>query len=171
MDLTYDITDDSGFMALADPDRYQSFVHKEWDFDELVERFLQEMRNNALIIWSTGLENTWTVRFSDRPTDATPFRQFEKVIEVTNGRLVLTNYEDLTMAAQFEDEKIPSRHNADLLVGLANGRYTATVRQMVHPDRSFDMPSGEVHFEIVLSPVISDGPVGKQVDDIFWSEL
>jgi len=170
MDLIYKITDDSGFMAIADPDKYQSFVNEDWEFDELQERFVEEMRNNTLVIWATGVGNIWTARFLDRPSDVTPFREFRKVIEVTHGRLVLTNYEDLTMAAQFESEKIPSKHNSDLLVQLDNGRYMVYVRQMLHPYKSFDLPSGTIHFEIVISPVTGDGPEVGPVNEIFWYE-
>jgi hypothetical protein len=84
---------------------------------------------------------------------------------------VLTNYEDLTMAARFENEKIPARHHEGLLIQLPNGRYIAIVRQMVHPDKSFDLTSGRAHFEIVLSPVVGDAMDSEQVEDIFWSDL
>jgi hypothetical protein len=81
------------------------------------------------------------------------------IYEITDGRLALTNHEDLSMAAQFEDESIPSRHNAGLSITLANGMYIATVRQMFDPGKGLDPSPGTVHFEVVLARVDSSSSI------------
>ena len=62
----YEITDDSGFLALVDPDAYRGFVTKNWELDDLLARFKAEMSGRRLLIWGTGCENTWSVRVGSR---------------------------------------------------------------------------------------------------------
>jgi hypothetical protein len=66
----------------------------------------------------------------DKPSNQKAFREFSKSIDVTKGQLFSTNYEDLTMAAQFDEEKIPAKHNSELFIKLDNGKYNFLVRQM-----------------------------------------
>ena len=108
---TLTITDDSGFLAIANADRYNSFVDGQWNLSQLLTHFVDEMNNANLIIWRTGSENKWTIEFLDNPSNKKAFREFAKTIEVTHGQLFLTSYEDLTMAAQFSEEKIPAKDN------------------------------------------------------------
>src|SRR6478735_1648595 len=103
---TLKITDDSGFIAIANSDEYISFVDNDWELYQLLDHFVKEMNKDTLIIWSTGMENDWTIDILDKPSNKKPFREFNKSISVTEGQLFLTNYEDLTMAAQFDDERI-----------------------------------------------------------------
>src|SRR5687767_5827241 len=110
---TLTITDDSGLLAVVNADKYNSFVNEKWELSQLLKRFVEEMNNDNLIVWSTGSENTWTVSFLNQPSDKKSFRDFSKTIEVTDGQLFLTNYEDLTLSAQYKDEKIPAKHNVD----------------------------------------------------------
>ena len=49
--ITFKITDDSGFLAIVNADEFNSFVGEEWDLSQLVNRFVDEMNNNHLIIW------------------------------------------------------------------------------------------------------------------------
>lgn len=69
---------------------------------------------------------------------------------MTGGQFFLTNYEDLTMAAQFETEKIPAVHNSDLCIKLDNGNYNFTIRQMFDPEDYEYEPKGKTNFEIIM---------------------
>lgn len=60
------ITDDSGFIAIVNADKYNSFVDENWELPQLLNRFVDEMNKDALIIWATGSENKWIVEFSDK---------------------------------------------------------------------------------------------------------
>jgi hypothetical protein len=159
------ITDDSGFLAIVNQHKYNSFVDENWELPQLFNHFVNEMNNETLIIWSTGSSGEWTVLCSDKPSTKKPYREFTKSIVVTDGQLCLTNYEDLTMAAQFADHKIPAAHNAELLIALQNGQYSFTVRQMFDPEDYDYEPDGKVNFEIIMRMHNSEKqPVRK----IFW---
>ncbi|MDR2904595.1 MAG: hypothetical protein LBU73_01385 [Helicobacteraceae bacterium] len=163
--MKLDITDDSGFMAIVNAEKYNTFVNEDWELPELFARFLEEMNKENLIIWATGMEGWWTVAILDKATNKKAFREFDKSIVVTNGRLYLTNYENLTMAAQYAYEQIPAKHNSDLFIPLDNGRYIFTVRQMFDPeDYDYD-PEGKVDFEIVIK--LGNEPTGK-IENVFW---
>ena len=146
------ITDDSGFLAIVNSDKYQSFVDSDWELHQLFSRFVDEMNNGNLIIWATGYENEWTVIFLDKPSDHVAFREFSKSIHVTNGKLFLTNYEDLTIAAQFQEEKIPQEGNAELCINLGNGKYDFTIRQLFDPDDNDYVAQEKTNFEIIIQP-------------------
>jgi hypothetical protein len=161
---TLTINDDSGFLAIANSDNYKSFVGENWEYHQLIKHFIDQMNNNNLIIWATGLENKWTINFSDRQSNNKSFREFSKGIRVTNGQLSLTNYEDLTMAAQFEDAKIPAYHNKDLFVQVENGSYNIIVRQLF--DSSKSEISDSADFEVVIQKVNTAN--SEQIDKVFW---
>jgi hypothetical protein len=164
-DTRFKITDDSGFLAIADPYKYNSFVHENWELPQLFNHFVNEMNNETLIIWSTGSSGEWTVLCSTKPSTKKSYREFTKSIVVADGRLCLTNYEDLTMAAQFADDKIPAAHNAELIIKLQNGQYSFTIRQMFDPeDYDYD-PDGKVNFEIILQ---TGNKEQQAVGKIFW---
>ena len=161
--------DDSGFLALVNAYTYKSFVSRNWTFSQLLNHFVREMNNDHLIIWSTGSENSWTVCFVEQPSEKSSFREFTKTMEVTDQKLFLTNYEDLTMAAQFEQEAIPAKHNAHLFIELDNGIYELTVRQLVDPQDSNYTLECNIGFEIVIRPT----PVKESqlIEKIFWLDF
>ena len=82
--------------------------------------------------------------------------------------IVLTNFEDLSMSAQFEEVKIPAPHHTDLAITLENGLYNLTIRQLFDPqDYTFD-PDGEVGFEIVVQKTLKET---EKKEGIFWWTL
>jgi hypothetical protein len=164
--ISLQITDDSGFLAIVNAAKYNSFINEDWELSQLTDRFVDEMNGNNFIIWSTGAENSWTVNFVNKVSDRKSFREFTKVMAVTDAQVYLTNYEDLTMAAAYEDQKIPSVHNADLCIKLANGIYDFKIRQLFNPGDD-DLPADdEVSFEVVIQP--HDNSEIMQVDKVFW---
>jgi hypothetical protein len=162
---TLAITDDSGFLAIVNADNYKSFVDHDWEYGQLIKHFVDQMNNNSLIIWATCLEGERTIHFTDKQSNEKSFRQFSKFINVTSGQLWLINYEDLTVAAQFEDEKIPLNHNKNLFIQLDNGIYNVTIKQFFDPNH--DGQLGNTHFEAVLekADVANESPIDK----VFWS--
>ena len=163
---TLRITDDSGFLGIVNADKYNSFVREDWQLPQLLERFVDEMNNDNLILWCTGSQNNWTVHFASKPSGIKSFREFYKSLEVTSGKLFLTNYEDLSMAAQYQDEKIPAKHNAGLSIELVNGLYEFQIRQLFNPeDYNYD-PEGKVNFEIVVRT--DSNKKFQRVDNVFW---
>ena len=143
-------------------------LKEDWDFYEMVDHFVLEMNAGNLIIWATRLENFWTVDFVDAPTDRPAFREITRRIQVTDGRLYLTSYDDLSMAAKFKDQRLPSKHNADSFIALPNDVYDITVRQIGDPtDLGVDID--DLSFEIVVRPA-DTRTAQAEIEAILWYE-
>jgi hypothetical protein len=171
------IDDEDGIIAIVNAARYFGFVDPDWELQQLKQHFISEMNNNNLIVWRTNIYGgTWNIEMRERPSAEKAFRQFEKTISVTRGELYIASYTDLTMAAQFEEERIPSTVNADVRIEIANGEYNFTVRQMFDPaeyDESLSEDavddSSRVHFEIITLPVRIN-EAGPKTTAVFWWE-
>ncbi len=163
-----EVSDDSGFLGLADFNSYDSFVAENWDFPLIRKHLEEQIGLKRLVFFSTGMGNTWKVRLSDEPTLRPAYREFRSTIEVTGERLYLCNFETLTMAAQFADVSLPEQHLDDLFIALDNGLYSVTCRQLFHPDQ-LDYESDADHFEFILQKPTYSKPVGVETaDEIFW---
>jgi hypothetical protein len=158
---TLSITNDSGILALVNNERYSSYVIEQWTFPQLKNHFIKEMRNDSIIIWSIESEGPCTIAFLNKPSGEKKIREFSKVITVTNSRLYLTNYEDLTMAAQYADEKIPANYNSDLFIELNNGMYYFTIGQL-NQQSNYE----KVNLEIVIQPIFEK--INESINSIFW---
>jgi hypothetical protein len=130
-----EVTDDSGFLALVVPATYETYVASDWTFDQILAHFEAQMRRRSLLIWGTGLEGLWRVDVTRKKTGIKGYREISGPLRVTGGSLLLTNYESLTMAAQFDDVTLPEPHQEDLLVSLPDGDYTCRITQMFDPSQ------------------------------------
>ena len=158
---TLSIINDSGILALVNNERYSSYVIEQWTFPQLKNHFIEEMKNDSIIIWSIESEDPCTITFLDKPSGEKKIREFSKVIRVTNGRLYLTNYEDITMAAQYANEKIPAKYNSDLFIELNNGMYNFTIGQL-----SQQSNDEKINLEIIIQPIFEK--INESIDNIFW---
>ena len=148
--MRFTVTDDSGFLAIVDPDGYQGFVAEDWTDESLFDHFTREMRRRSLLMWATSEHGgTWTVT-----TEASgrAGRSVTGHIVSTMGRLCITNYESLTMSAQFADVSQPEPHMADLVFDVEVGTLECIVTRF-HDDDSAPGP----HFAIALSPARTAG--------------
>jgi hypothetical protein len=132
--VPFKVTDDSGFLAIIDPDAYRGFVHADWTWDTIQEHFRREMRDRHLLIWGTGMEPFWNIEVSFQPTRAAGFREVVGSIDASRGRLLLTNYESLTMAAEFPDVALPQAHEQEQLLSVSPGLYDCRIIQLSDPD-------------------------------------
>ena len=170
--MKLNVIDDDGFIALVNSANYKSFVDEDWQFDQLMAHFVDQINKGNLVVWQTSNDGggDWLVSFREQASGTPAFRQFEQLINVTSGELFLTNYSDLTMAAQFSNASIPAAYNADLKIELENGWYKLTVRQLFDPDnclQHFDNEMGEnISFEIIIAP--SANHVHRQVNNVYW---
>jgi hypothetical protein len=128
-----EVTDDSGFLALVVPATYETFVASNWTLDQILAHFKAQMARRSLLIWGTGLEGFWKVDVSLANAKVKGFREVIGPLHVVGESLLLTNYESLTMAAQFKDVTLPERHQQDLVVSLPDGNYTCRIIQMFDP--------------------------------------
>lgn len=130
-----EVTDDSGFLALVVPAAYDTFVASNWTLDQIMTHFTAQMGRRSLLIWGTGLEGFWKVDVRLKKSKVKGFREASGPLQVVGGSLLLSNYENLTMAAQFKDVTLPEKHQEDLLVPLPDGDYTCRIIQMFDPEQ------------------------------------
>ena len=160
--MAYEITDDSGFLAIIDPDAYRSFVHSEWTSEMIERHFRREMRDRHLLIWRTGMEHCWQIDVSFQLTRKSGFREIIGSIAVLRGRLLLTNYENLTMAAQFSDVQLPMEHEHACILHVPPGLYSCRIVQLSDPlsEAPFEEP---INFRYELTPTTSPREVWSEV--------
>jgi hypothetical protein len=149
--LVLELTDDSGFLAIVVPAAYQGFLDGNWQFDQLLAHFRAQMSRQSLLIWGTGLEGRWQVDVLLRPSHVRGFREVSGPLQVVGGQVLVTNYESLTMAAQFEDVRLPEEHQQDLLVEIPNGNYSCRVVQMFDPGVAESAAPGTPDFVLEFS--------------------
>lgn len=144
------VTDDSGFLALVVPGAYDAFVARDWTLDQLLRHLRAEMSRARLLIWGTGLEGEWTVDVRLEPTSVHGFREVVGPLRVEGRHVLLTNYESLTTAAQFEDVRLPEARQAHLLLTLDDGDYRCRIVQMFDPERQSAALDGAPDFVVEL---------------------
>ena len=132
----FELTDDSGFLALVVPTSYETFVARNWTFDQIMAHFRAQMARRSLLIWGTGSEGSWKVDVVLTKSHAAGFREVSGPLLVVGGSLLLTNYDSLTMAAQFNDVTLPENHQGDLVVPLPDGDYTCRIIQTFDPQEA-----------------------------------
>jgi hypothetical protein len=115
------------------------------------------MEHRRLLIWGTGMENDWRVRVSRVMGEFTGFREVTGPIVASRGRLLLTSYDGLTMAAQLKDITLPLAHEQDLMIEVPSGEYHCRVIQMIGPDDYELQPDPIADFALDL--VRSDEPI------------
>lgn len=166
--MKFSVYDDDGLLALINSEKYRTFVDGNWRLDQLLKHFVTEMNNQNLIIWQTNNYGggKWEIEVLDQPTSNPSFQEFSKTIEVTNQELYLTSYADLTMAAQFSDEVLPSKENADLKIPVDNGIYKITVRQMFDPNNYSHEEDEKTSFEMIITKAASNDK--SSTKKVFW---
>lgn len=167
----YSVTDDSGFLALVDPYCYKSFVSAQCSLDQILQHFTLEMRHNRLVIWGTGRGDIWTVDLRFQRSASTGFCEFSTTIRASDAHLLLTNYEALTMAAQFEDVILPESHDTNRLIPVRSGLYNCRVIQRFDPEPyNPTLRDDMADFIIELLPLEPDEKL-LRMDTIPWFNL
>jgi hypothetical protein len=144
----FEVTDDSGFLALVVPAAYETFVSRNWTLGQIMSHFKKQMASRSLLIWGTGLEGCWNVDVKLVRTKVSGHREVTGPLQVVGQSLLLTNYESLTMAAQFKDVTLPEKHEKDLLIKVADGNYSCRIIQMFDPEKSESAGEGQPDFVI-----------------------
>lgn len=134
-DKTFIIPSDYGCLAIVDPSRYQSFVSECWTLEQLLAHFISQSIQGAMVAWGC-VSGNWRVlvSFSSEP-ECSGFREIRSKI-TSSGSLLLTNYDSLTMAAQFHDVVLPETHDQDNLFAVPAGAYTVRVIQLFDPEKA-----------------------------------
>lgn len=156
----YNIIDNSGFLALIDPDAYRTFVAEDWTYAQLIQHFTQEMQERRALIWRTESESVWRVSVQFYPATGVGAPEFVGPIEATQGCLLLTSYESLTMAAQFADLTLPEPHEQDQLIILPPNMYRYRI---MRTGVAAEDESEHAHWIIELLPGGDDLPAWQTV--------
>ena len=139
---------DGSIIAIANTKKYNETLSNQtnWTWKQF-NNFILETNKENLIVFDTSWENEWTFEFLvDNETEKTYFRKFEQSIEVTDQKLYLINWTDLTSSLQFEDTKLPDELNKDLKIDLENGFYKVVIKQLFDPeDYEYD-PENKINF-------------------------
>ena len=131
--VAFKITDDSGFLAIIAPDAYKGVVDAAWTEETIQEHFRRQMRERHLLAWGTGMEHLWRIDVSLPPIKTAGFREVTGSIIASQGRLLLTNYESLTMAAQFPDITLPQAQERGQMLLVSRGLYDCRIIQLSDP--------------------------------------
>lgn len=121
--------DEDGFVALVCPEAYAGYVAENWTLEQVVERFLEQINSHTLFVAHPGPDSAGEpLRISDRPSPVKAWREASGFLQVGEDGLWLTDYTQLTMAAQFADEQPIAKHHTRL--PIPPGAYQVTVRQL-----------------------------------------
>lgn len=141
--------DEDGFVCLVSPDTYAGFVDEDWELDALLERFVEQCNLGSLFIAYPGPDHADDRLVIDpgapRPTHA--LREIGGIVHVGAGGLWLTDYMQLTMAAQFSDSGPLANHAvripvaAGSLVTLAQDPGEESVFRLTWRDAGSEAPA------------------------------
>ena len=148
---------DASHLAIADLDRYESFVG-DWDkHDRLRKHLIAQADKESIVAWGSGFETDWIVSIQPGISGRQGYREFRSVISTKSGILHLVNYDSLTMAAQFDDYGLPDKETRSYAFHVPPGRYRVRVVQLVNPDSNWweDQGADDPAFLIEYEPADS----------------
>jgi len=129
--------DDDGFVLLVAPDTYRGFVSESWTLDEILSHFVAQMNRASLFVAHPGPDAAdEPLALETAPSARTAKRDASGVIEVGLQGLWLTDYAQLTMAAQYEDEP-PITEWGSTRLPAEPGRYRIQLRELSEGDPTY----------------------------------
>lgn len=150
--------DEDGFFCLVAPDAYRGFVDEDWQLEQLLTHFVAQMREGSLFIAYPGPDDAdEAVAVADDRADTSALREAVSTVDVGAGGLWLTDYTQLTMAAQFDDEA-PTASGA-ICLPVPEGVHHVTLR---HVD-------GSPRYVVTIKPVADD--VCEPLSAVPWFSL
>jgi hypothetical protein len=119
-----DFPNDSGFLGIINTHLYKAFVNEDWEYEDIENHIINEMKNHSILFWKTEYEDEIVVEINEvNKIIKNKENEFIGSIKVTNEELYLINYESITMAAAYEDIKLPEEHLKEYKIKLPNGNY------------------------------------------------
>ncbi|MFK4759834.1 hypothetical protein ACI3KS_02760 [Microbacterium sp. ZW T5_45] len=142
--------DGDGFVCLVAPDDYRGYVDEDWALEDLLARFVEQLNAGTLFVAYAGDEaaDSPLSVVADAPEAAV--RDVNGVVHVGEGGLWLTDYTQLTMAAQFADEGPVASYGQRL--PLEPGSYLVTLSEL-----------DDDEYTIAIRPHVGDSPVQDRV--------
>lgn len=165
---TFDVSDEDGILALLNLQTYRAQVAWELLDPDLIDHFTAELEAGHGIIWqaSTLGGGDYRIDVVSAPSAAQSLRELTGTVEVTDGRLYVVDYTDLTMAAEDDGPwRLPTKSGATWFVEVPDGTYGVTVRQLFDPEEETEARDG-ASFEIVLAA--DEHVPNSPADALFW---
>jgi hypothetical protein len=157
-------------VALIDAAAYPSFVDANWTLPQIRAHFVAQMNQGTMLAWGTGAPGNWRISIANGPrTGQKGYREFTGRISATGKKLHLTSYDELTMAAQVEDVKLPRKGTDGWFISVGPGDYECRVVQLYDPAQAeseelFNQESP--HFLIKLKKAKGGKP--KAIKQVPW---
>jgi len=145
IDLSLQV-DEDGFVCVVAPDTYRGFVDEDWALDDLLARFVEQMNRGSLFVAYPGSDNANSnliVESESSPVQA--LREASGIVHVGAEGLWVTDYTQLSMAAQFADESPLAGYSQR--IPAEPGMYRVTLRE--------DAENAST-FLLTISPTSSD---------------
>ena len=130
-DLSFEMAaeiDYDGFICLVCPASYDGFVGADWSVEQIQSKFVDQMNTGSLFVAYPGPDLAGqSLRISGVASEAPCLRETHGLLQVGEDGLWLTDYSELTMAAQFSDSRPVGDYHVRLPVPA--GFFRITVRQ------------------------------------------
>ncbi len=161
---------DTNFIGVANADTYKSFVDEDWELDALLQHFGDEMKQGNILVFQMteeGIEHSWRVEIGVGRGEITDkcFRKAVGYLKVTENQLYLVDYDCLTMAAQFENNKVPDQNCSKYKIEMENGCYKVEVVQYYNVDEDEYVGARKTDISLNFIKVSAIEPVAERV---FW---
>ena len=130
-----EVTDDSGFLAVVVPSAYRGDRGSRLAVGPTPGTF--STTDVATVIADLGhrFGGCWRVDVKFGELSINGFREQSGPLTVVGGAILITNFESLTMAAQYESVMLPESHQEIMLVNVPDGDYCCRVVQMFNPEQ------------------------------------
>ncbi|WP_445661394.1 hypothetical protein [Bacillus sp. FSL K6-3431] len=114
-----------------------------------------------------GIEHSWNVevKIGTNVTEQKCFRQAEGYIKVTDNQLYIVDYDCLTMAAQFESEKVPDINCSTYKIDIENGIYKVDIIQYYNVNKHEYIGKND---EDILLHFIKASDFQQLVEHVLW---
>lgn len=120
-----------------------------------------------MVIWDCGDGgDEYVVRAREGITTEPGFREKTGAIRIGGQGLHLISYDALTMAAQFDDEILPSKFERGNCIDLPQGEYRLRVVQTYDPSQVTRPGEGKPHFIVEYEAGRAEG-----WDEVAWLRL
>lgn len=167
-DLNFELLaeiDADGFIALVSPEKYDGFIGDDWTLEQLMQHFLKNLNAGTLFVahLGTDLANE-PLRFSNTRTPVIAWREASAFFQVGQDGIRITDYTQLTMAAQFPDE--PPSNDTHPTLSIPPGVYQVTLRQFAHSFEDGLVPAAE----LILESATPDESA-QNLQNIPWWEI
>ena len=114
-----------GCLAILDLSKYSGFVDENWELEQLKTHIRSENSKGHIVPWGCTSCN-WNIEIHLGEPSVKGYRRHKSFL-ISEGELLLTTYDSISMAAQFSDVELPEAHEQDQVFKLEKGEYEVLV--------------------------------------------